>query len=129
MPRSSARSGQTELAGLVAVLAVCLGLSLYAGVLDAAFPGGTDSTPARAAADRAADLARVGGVVRPGRLHRTLAAAPSGHRFNVTLRAADRGWSAGPATPDRATTATRRVSVRLVPGRVRPGRLRVALWR
>lgn len=129
MPRSSARSGQTELAALVAVLAVCLGLSLYAGVLDAALPDATGSSPARTAADRVADLARVGGVVRPGRLDRGLSAAPVGHRLNATLRAADRTWHVGPPVPSRATTATRRVSVRVAPGRVRPGQLRVAVWR
>lgn len=129
MPRSSARRGQTELAALIAVLAVCLGLSLYAGVLDAALPESTAPTPARTAADRVADVARVGGVVRPGRLDRAAEAAPVGRRLNATLRAASRTWTAGPPVPDRATAATRRVSVRVAPGRVRPGRLRVAVWR
>lgn len=129
MSRSSARRGQTELGALVAVLAVCLGLGLYVGVLDDALPGGrSDETP-RLAADRAADLVRTGGVVRPERLDRTGAAAPTGHRLNATLVAAGRRWSAGPPVPDRARTATRRVSVRVGPGRVRPGTLRVAVWR
>jgi hypothetical protein len=124
----SARKAQTELAALVAVFAVCAGLVLYVGALDAALPGERASETPRRAADRAADLVREGGVVRPERLHRATGAAPTDHRLNATLVAADRRWTAGPPVPDRSPTATRRVSVRVGPGRVRPGRLRVAVW-
>jgi hypothetical protein len=129
MSRSSARRAQTELGVLAAVFAVCAGLTLYVGVLDATLPGDKPAETPRIAADRAADLARVGGTVRPGRLGRASAAAPNGHRLNATLVASGRRWSTGPPVPDRARTVTRRVSVRVGPGRVRPGELRIAVWR
>ena len=129
MSHWSARRAQTELTALVAVFAVCAGLALYVGVLDTAVPGERESDDARLAVDRAADLSRVDGIVRPSRLDRTGAAAPAGHDLNATLAAAGHRWTAGPAAPAGAETATRRVSVRVGPGQVRPGTLRVAVWR
>lgn len=127
MPRSSGEA-QTEVSALVAVVVVGLGLSLYAGVLATRLPG-ERPRDAGAVADRATDLATADGVVRPDRLRHALAAAPQGARANVSLRAGGRTWTAGPAPHGDAAVATRRVSVRVRPGTVSPGRLRVVTWR
>lgn len=125
MSRSSAR-GQTEpLAALAAVAAACLALSLYAGVVTDAIgepPEGTDGT----ALDRAYRLLASGGVVAPPL--DVLDTATGFSRANVTLAAGPGRWSHGPVPPDGATPDSRRVSVRLGPGRVRPGLLRVVVW-
>lgn len=132
--RRSSGEGQVEpTAALAAVFAVCVGLSLYAGVATDAVangPGsaGPDAT-ARQTADAVADAARASGSVVPERLGGALDAGPSGHRVNATLRTADRQWSAGPAPPERATSAGVRVTARVGPADVDPATLRVEVWR
>ena len=128
---------------LAAVLALSLGVSAYALVLDGVATGG--SGPAAAPVlERVHGTVTVGGVVDPGRVStletNTLA---DGGSVNVTLSVAGRQWTAGPTPPaprtdgtdpgvatstDRATAA-RRVGVALAPGRVRPGELCVRVWR
>ena len=123
------RRGQVEpLAALAALFAVCVGLSAYALVIaDAGRPTDRDlAGPALATVD---DAVSVSGVVRPARLDRALDARPSGTRLNVTLTTDSRTWNAGPPPAVHGDRATRRVSVRLGPGRVRVGRLRVVVWR
>lgn len=129
MSHSSVRRGQTELSALVSVFAVCVALALYVGVVGDVLPRPERSLSAEQAADRAVDLASVAGSVRPERLGRTRGAAPSGGHANVTLAAAGRRWQVGPPAPRNATSTTRRVSVRVAPGRIRPGQLRVRVWR
>ena len=132
--RRSSDSGQVEpTAALAAVLAVCVGLSVYAGVAEdvvsaETLAAGPDAT-ARQTADAVADAARSSGSVIPGRLDGALDAGPSGHRVNATLRTADRRWTAGPAPPDRATSARIRVTARVGPADVDPATLRVEVWR
>ncbi|MDG5775856.1 hypothetical protein VB773_17575 [Haloarculaceae archaeon H-GB2-1] len=129
MARSSARRGQTEpIAALVAVVAICLGLSLYVGVLDGALPDSRDRQVADHAVDTVERASSVAGVVRPSRLSTARSTAPDGYRCNVTLVVDDRRWTAGPAPPNRTQTASRRVSARIGPGRIRPGTLRVVVW-
>ncbi|WP_318566848.1 DUF7285 family protein [Salinigranum marinum] len=123
------RRAQVEpLAALAALFAVCVGLSVYALVLaDAGRP--TDrglAEPALAAVD---DAVSVSGVAHPARLDRAVDARPSGTRLNVTLTTDSRAWAVGPTPAVHGDRATRRVSVRLGPGRVRVGRLRVVVWR
>lgn len=127
MSRSSAR-GQTEpLAALVAVAAVCLALSLYAGALDSALPGASDRDVARVTLDRVDRNLSPAGVVRPSRID--AAAAPEGYHLNLTLAAGGARWAVGPTPPRTADTARDGVPVRLGPARIRPGVLRVAVWR
>jgi hypothetical protein len=118
------------LAALAALFAVCVGLSLYATILvDAAPPRERDlAGPTVAAVD---DAVTVRGVVYPARLDRALDHRPSGARLNVTVVTDTRRWAIGPSPTVRGdrSTADRRVSVRLGPGRVRVGRLRVVVWR
>jgi hypothetical protein len=116
------------LAALAALFAVCVGLSVYALVLaDAGRP--TDRDLAEPTLATAGDAVSVRGVAHPARLDRALDARPSGTRLNVTLTTDSRAWSVGPTPAVHGDRATRRVSVRLGPGRVRVGRLRVVVWR
>lgn len=122
--------GQVEpTAALVAVFAVCVGVSLYAGVLHGALPGPGERAVAVQAVDRVHEETSTAGVVRPRKLDRALAAAPAGHRLNATLTVGERRWRVGPAPPADADGATRRVSVRLGSASVRPGRLDVVVWK
>jgi hypothetical protein len=129
MSRSSARRAQVEpLAALAAVLVLGVALGAYVGALDGALPSPTDRNRAEPALGRVADALRPDGVARPARLPAAAAAAPDGYRANVTLAAGDRRWSVGPSPPESADTAARRLPVRVAPGRVRTGRLRVEVW-
>ncbi|KTG09713.1 hypothetical protein AUR64_08715 [Haloprofundus marisrubri] len=147
MQRSSARErsggGQSRRAqtepttALVAVFAVVLALSSYAVVFD-----GARRTEERVLADptleRVSERVSESGVADPNSVGRGQRAAPNGYELNVSLSTSDNSWTTGPPTPDRRghgartaqmDTATRRLGVRLRPGVVRPGRLRVVVWR
>lgn len=128
MSRSSGRSGQTELSAVIAVFAVCAGLSLYAGQVATVRPPAGEPRTADVVADRLIDVASRDGVVVPSLVVRA-EAAPPGTRLAVTLTGGPERWRWGPARPADARTASRRVAVRLGPGRVRAGWLRVAIWR
>ncbi|MFB6083113.1 MAG: hypothetical protein ABEJ94_02585 [Halorientalis sp.] len=129
MSRSSARRGQVEpLAAIVAVFALGVGLTIYAGAVGDALPDTEPRNVARPALSAVEDAVESAGVVRPERLSRVGSAAPAGRRLNVTLTAGGRRWSRGPSPPDSARTASTGVSVALGSGRVRPGRLTVRVW-
>ncbi|MGM0590853.1 MAG: DUF7285 family protein [Halobacteriota archaeon] len=128
MSHSSTRRGQVEpTVALVSLLAMCVAIGVYAGVLDDALPvaGRRLAAPTL---ERVHDALTSGGVV-VGRPATALDAAPSGYRLNLSIRAGGAHWTAGPPTTPTADSASRMVSVRLGPGRIRPGRLRVAVWR
>lgn len=132
-PEGSPRSGdcdraQTEpIAALVAVLAVGLGLALYAGAA-------TDATPepersnAAPAMERLSSVAVTDGTVDPSAIPDPDALTAGGRRAAVTLRfdGADRRF--GPAAPPDADRATRSASVLVEPGDRRPGRIVVEVW-
>lgn len=121
--------GQVEpFAALAAVLAVGLAISLYAGVLAGADPGGSERTVAETALDRVSRHVSDGSVVAPDRIPQSPAVAPAGYEANVTLAVEGTEWRAGPTPPESADRASRRVTVRLAPGKVRPGRLTVVVW-
>ncbi|QPV63923.1 hypothetical protein I7X12_04635 [Halosimplex litoreum] len=129
MRRSSGREAQTEpLAAVVAVVVVALALSVYVGALEASLPGPVDRNHAETAADRIERALTVGGVARPDRLATALDRGPDGYRVNATLTVGDRTERVGPTSPEAVDTARRRVSVRIGPGRVEPGRLEVRVW-
>ncbi|WP_136715811.1 DUF7285 family protein [Halorientalis salina] len=131
MSRWSGRRGQVEpLAAIVAVFAVGAGLTVYAGVLDGTLPGQDRQRVAGPTLDHLESSMGESGIVEPGALSdaRT-ATAPNGYHLNATLETTDNRWHAGPAPPQRAQQASERVSVRIAPGRVRPGRLTVRVWR
>ncbi|WP_254543355.1 DUF7285 family protein [Halomarina pelagica] len=130
MSRSSARRAQVEpVAALLAVVVLCLAVSLYAGVVTdfVATDSNADGTTA-IAADRAVALVAPAGVATPADLPAAVDAAPAGYRLNATLDAGGERWHLGPAAPPTAPRATRPVSVRLAPGRVVPGTLAVVVW-
>jgi len=124
------RRAQTgPLPALAATVVVGAALARYASGLYGAFPESSDPRVAEPTLERATDELAVDGVVRPGELSAALDAAPDGYAVAVVLVADDERWRAGPASPPDAATATRPVSVRVAPGVVIPGRLRVAVWR
>jgi hypothetical protein len=133
MRRSSAREGQIEpLAALAAVAVVAAAVALYAGVFEASLPGQTDRNVAEDAADRVERSVTRGGVVRPSTVLFANRSRPEGYHQNVTVvvhrDGADSVLSVGPAAPETADVARRRVSVRDGPGRVEPGHLEVRVW-
>jgi hypothetical protein len=122
------RRGQVEpTAALACVFAVGVGLSLYGAILGDALPT-ADRDLAEPTLRRVADELCVGGIASPDRLHDARRAGPSGYALNVSVRVGGRRWAVGPIPPPRADEAARRVSVRIGPGRVRPGALRVEVW-
>lgn len=128
MSRWSGRRGQAEpLAALAALLAVCLGVSLYAGVaVDAVQP--EERSTAEPALERAAAEVVEGGAVDPRHLSEGAEAAPEGHQLRITVRTAEESWQIGPTAPENAAVAKRPVGVRVAPGTVRPGTLVVEVW-
>lgn len=128
VPRWSTRRGQTEpLAAIAAVLAVGAGIALYAATVDATLTGdgARDATPTLRRVWRA--VAETG-VVPPTDLSRGLDVAPGGLEIRITLTADGERWTAGPDAPPDAATSSRTASVRVGPGSVRVGRLRVEVW-
>jgi hypothetical protein len=130
MSRSSGRGQVEPTAALVVVLAVCAAVSTYATALGGAGYE-TERDVAAPTLDRVVDRLAVGGVAEPRRRERARRAGPMGYRLNITLATAGQRWYAGPTPPDhradRDTTA-RAIGIRLAPGRVRPGRVRVEVW-
>jgi hypothetical protein len=130
MSRSSARGQVEPVAALVGLLAVCAAVSTYATAL-AGVGYGADRDVATPTLDRVVDRLTVGGVADPDRTERTRDAGPTGYRLNVTVAAAGERWHAGATPPGPRAgvdTAARPIGVRLAPGRVRPGRVRVEVW-
>ena len=127
--RRSDRAQASPIAALVALFAVCAGVSLYATVIDGSIPAADGRNVAESTLDRVHDVVNNGGVVDPEPLSDAEESGPDGRRLNVTLTTDTREWSVGPPIPTRATDrASRLVSVRLAPGRVEPGRLSAVVW-
>lgn len=129
MSRSSGRGQVEPVAALVVLLAVCAAVSTYAVAVDGSVRE-SDRDLASPTLDRVVDVLAADGVADPARTKEARRAEPAGHRLNVTVARADRRWHAGPTPAEGAETdvATRTVGVRLDPGRVRPGRVRVEVW-
>lgn len=128
--RSSSDRAQTEpIAALVAVFALGVGLSLYAGVLDSTLPSLTDDselTPI--ATEKLVTESSSFGIVDPPIEDAVAAARPTGHAMNATLRSGSSSWRGGPPDVEGSDCVIREVSVRTAPGIVRPGDLEVCLW-
>lgn len=131
------RAQAEPVVALVALFAVSVGVSLYAGVLgDVSATVGVDRDVATPTLERVHDATTTAGIVDPRALDRGLAVGPDGYDLNVTVEGANRTWHAGPPAPTRTSrtssetsdSATRSASVRVAPGRVRPGTLRVVVW-
>lgn len=130
MSYSSDRAQVEPLAALAAVFAVAVGLALYAGALDATLPLLTsDREVAPTAADRLTSEASSFGAVDPQLTGPVEDARPTGYELNATLTTTEGTWTSGPTKPPTTECDRRVVSVRVAPGRVRPGRLEVCAWR
>jgi hypothetical protein len=132
--RRSSDSGQTEpLAALVALAAVCLGVTLYAGVLDGAVRESPETRDvAGTTLDRVHRTVATAGVIDAGGIADATATGlggPPGWQVNATLRSPSFEWQYGSAPPPEADRASRRVAVDRGNGRIRSGVLRVAVWR
>lgn len=143
MSRSSSRSPRTPavatagesrgqsgpLPALVATVVVGAALALYASSLYGAFPESADPRVAEPTLQRAVDALATDGVVRPDDLADARSTAPEGYEAAFVLSTDDDRWRVGPASPPDAASATRPVAVRVAPGVVVTGRLRVVVWR
>ena len=126
----SGRAQVEPLAALAAVFALGVGLALYAGVLEPTLPRLTPGREmAPTATDRFTSTASTFGAIAPPLADPVASATPTGHELNATVRTANETWTAGPSTVDSGACDRRRVSIRVAPGRVRPGRLEVCVWR
>jgi hypothetical protein len=126
------RGQTTPIVALVALFAVCAGISLYATTLGTVIPDRPDNTLAEPTLERVYDVTVDGGSVSPGRLSYVDRAAPDGYRIAVTITIDAGRWMAGsrpPPKPKRVDTATRSVAVAMADGSVAWGRLRVRVWR
>jgi hypothetical protein len=104
-------------------------LALYASSLYGAFPDPADPRVAEPTLQRAVEELATDGVVRPGDLADARPTAPDGYEAAFVLSTDEDRWRVGPASPPDAATASRPVSVRVAPGVVVTGRLRVVVWR
>lgn len=122
--------GQVEpLAAIVAVFAIGAALAVYAGALDEAIGDGPERETPEILLDRTVENATRAGIVDPTRIEGTPRTAPEGLHVNVTLRSDGSVRTAGPTPPPEADGASRRVPVQVGPGTVRPGRIRIEIWR
>lgn len=127
-PRSGTDRAQTEpLAALVALLAVCSALTLYATVAADA-PQEADAAVAAPAMERLAATAVTDGTVSPDAVPDPATIVRGGRRARITLAHDGRVRAYGPEPPSGADRATRPVSVAVRPGVRRPGRLTVEVW-
>jgi len=125
----SARGQVEPLAALAVVLAVSAAIVVYVGALDDAIPARPEPETPQTIQHRIERNLSTAGAVDAETLDAALATVPDGWRANVTLVSGDSRWDAGPAPPGDGQRVRRRVSVALGPERIRPGQLRVVVWR
>ncbi|POG57296.1 DUF7285 family protein [Haloferax marisrubri] len=132
MSPSSRRRAQTSpVAALTALFVVCAAISGYATVLDDSLPtADRDLAPATLSNVESA-LADDSGVVVSSRLSDALDACPDGFSCRVVVAVDGDRRAVGPDSPTDADADadSTRVSVRVEPGRVGFGTLRVEVWR
>jgi hypothetical protein len=131
--RTSSDRGQTDpIAALVALLAVGVGLAMYAGAIADADPGTQPRETAGIVLDRVDDRVVVAGVAHPDRLRVPDDVGVDRRRLGVAMVTAERRWLIGEQratrpVPPKATVARRSVSVRIAPGEQVRGELRVVV--
>ncbi|ELZ73084.1 hypothetical protein C457_03956 [Haloferax prahovense DSM 18310] len=130
MSPSSRRRAQTSpVAALTALFVVCAAISGYATVLDDSLPTAErDLAPATLSNVESA-LTDDSGVVVSSRLSDAFDACPDGFSCRVVVAVDGDRRAVGPAAPTDADADSTRVSVRVEPGRVGFGTLRVEVWR
>ncbi|WP_336022038.1 DUF7285 family protein [Halobellus salinisoli] len=146
----ASRAQTTPLVALIALFAVCTGLSLYATTLGAVTPDETANALAEPTLERVYDDVSEGGVVSPVGLPRDGPATPDGYLVAVVVTTPKGTWTNGRRPPEAAgrvatvgsagvdsagtdtdgvDSAERPVSVATVDGDVVWGTLRVWVWR
>lgn len=126
------RAQTTPIVALVALFAVCAGVSLYATTLGTVMPTETENALADPTLDRVYDATSDGGAVSPVALSRAEGVAPDGYRLAVAVTIEEGRWTDGSRPPpddDGVDTASRPVAVAMADGSVTWGRLRVWVWR
>lgn len=127
LPPARGRAQTEPLAALVALLAVCTGVALYAGVAQDAAPT-VEPAAAAPAMERLSTVAVEDGTVAPAAVPEPEAIVAGGREARITLAYGDRVRTYGPEPPRNAARSARPVSVRVRPGVRRPGRLVVEVW-
>lgn len=137
----ASRAQTTPVVALIALFAVCTGLSLYATTLGAVLPGETENALAEPTLERVYDDASEGGVVSPVGLPSAGSAIPDGYRVAVAVTTPKGTWTNGRRPPDASSLevdhaddravdhADRPVSVATGDGDVVWGTLDVWVWR
>jgi hypothetical protein len=131
-PEATCRGQTTPVVALVALFAVCAGVSLYATTLVDVTPTGTGNALAEPTLERVYDAVSEGAVVSPTGLSRTERVAPDGYRVAVAVTTENGRWTNGnrpPVQSESVDTAARSVAVSTGEGDVVWGRLRVWVWR
>lgn len=140
--------GQTDpIAALVAVAAVCLAISLYAGHVAEAMPGTSDRSVEDATLERVWSEIGSGGAYDPsdgGLADLEPTALPDGYVVGVTVTIRDENGTDvvfddaqflpeeranGRSAPAESATTSRPIAVVYGPGDVRAGTLTVEVWR
>ncbi|WP_410765428.1 hypothetical protein [Haloferax sp. DFSO60] len=131
MHSSSSRRGQlSPLSALTALFVVCAAISTYALVLDDSSPTAERNLGETTLSAVESELEDDTGVVSLPDHSSPLASCPDGYSCRAIVAAGDSrrvlgATGSAPASADRATT---RVSIRVAPGDVRFGTLRVEVW-
>lgn len=126
--------GQTEpIAALVAVFAVCVGVTVYAGAHAGLAAVDSDRAPAAPTADRAASALTADGAVNRSAfddetLPDQIDAAPDGYEYRLTIQVDGERVAAGPDPPADVDRTQRPIAVETAPGEIRPGLLVVEVW-
>lgn len=138
--------GQTEpIAALVAVVAVCLAVTVYTGTLATVFPTlGSDRSTEKATAERVwAAISDDAVLDRSGSLPVPVGALPQGYHVAIRVSLVGEDGRLAPVAsaqfgpggdridvepPADGDRIERPVAVRTRPAAVRPGRLRVVVW-
>lgn len=123
------RAQASPTAALVAVAMVGIALSLYATVFAGVVPT-AERELAEPTLSRVHDTVAPAGVLEPASLDAGLNVGPTGRELRIELRTDERLWSVGAPLSNvcaQTETASRQVPVRMAPGRVRVGWLRVVI--
>ncbi len=113
--------------GLLAVVLVATGISLFAGILTETTDQNT-RIPVNATLEQVVTYSGEGGAIDPQTIEAPSELAPPGYDAQVIVKTQGQTWTHGARAPPTAVTAARPVSVRVAPGTYRAGTLRVEVW-
>ncbi|AFK18431.1 hypothetical protein E6P09_06585 [Haloferax mediterranei ATCC 33500] len=128
LPSSQHRAQTSPVAALTALFVVCAALSGYATVLDRSLPTADRDLAPATLENVESTLADDTGTVNLSRISSAPAACPDGYSCRIVVAVDDERRVVGPDAPAGADSESTRVSVRIEPGRVGFGTLRVEVW-